>query len=257
MYTPKLAKKLIITVSESDRWHGRSVYRALLELFRHKGLSGATVTRGIAGFSGKGAIATLDHPDAPLPLPIRIEVIDAPAAIDRVLPDVYDIVETGTVEIQQTEMVRLSSQAAAENPSAVEKPMRLIGKAKLLTIHIGQDDKWEGEPLYEALVKRARQLDIAGASVFRGVEGYGAHKRIHKHHTLTLSNDDPIMITIVDTEEKINTLLSAVDDMVPGGCLIAISDVKVVRYEEHNEQSANSDKSNKSSEKKSGRAKSR
>jgi hypothetical protein len=113
--------------------------------------------------------------------------------------------------------------------------MRLIGKAKMLRIHIGQDDKWEGEPLYEAIVKRAAQLDIAGATAYRGILGYGAHKRIHRHKTIALSSDDPIMISMVDEEDKINKMLAALETMISGGCMIAISDVTVVKYVEHPE----------------------
>lgn len=113
--------------------------------------------------------------------------------------------------------------------------MRLIGKAKMLRVHIGEDDKWEEEPLYEAIVKRAAQLDIAGATVYRGILGYGAHKRIHRHKTFAFSSDQPIMITVIDEEEKINKLLAALETMVTGGCLIAVSDVTVVKYVEHAE----------------------
>jgi hypothetical protein len=111
--------------------------------------------------------------------------------------------------------------------------VRLIGKAKALQIHIGEADQWEGAPLYEAIVNRARQLDLAGATVYRGVLGYGAHKRVHRHKTLALSHDDPVMISIVDEEEKINKLLAALETLVRGGCLISVSDVTVVKYEEH------------------------
>jgi PII-like signaling protein len=231
---PGPAKKLIVTVNETDRWHGRSVYNALLELFRHKGLAGATVSRGIAGFTGRGSIQTVNVLDLSASLPVRIEVVDSPEAVDRVLPDVYDIVERGLVEVQQTEVVKFSAGAESV-PVAPEREelMRLVGKAKMLRIHIGADDKWEGEPLYEAIVKRARQLDIAGATVYRGVLGYGAHKRLHKHKPFALSQDDPMMVAVIDTEEKVDKLLSAIDSMVSGGCLIAISDVTVVKYEEH------------------------
>jgi len=167
-------------------------------------------------------------------LPIRIEVVDTGEAIDRVLPDVYDIVEHGLVEIPDTEVVKFKgSQTAAAPPGGKEELVRLVGKAKMLRVHIGENDKWAGEPLYETIVKRANQLDIAGATVYRGILGYGAHKRIHKHHTMTLSSDDPIMIAIIDEEEKINRLLAALDSIVTGGCLIAISDVTVVKYVGH------------------------
>jgi uncharacterized protein len=107
--------------------------------------------------------------------------------------------------------------------------MKLEGKAKMLRIHFGEDDKWHDRPLYEAIVRKCRELDIAGATVFRGVEGYGASSLIHKQHLFRLSSDRPIMVSLVDTEEKIRTLLPALDEMVSEG-LIAMSEVEVIRY---------------------------
>lgn len=228
------ARRLTITVNEADRWHGRAVYNALLELFHHKGLAGATVSRGLAGFTGSGAIKTINILDLSASLPVRIEVVDTAEAIDRVLPDVYDMVDRGLVEVQETHVVKFAPGEGGVPPEAKrEELMRLVGKAKMLRIHVGADDKWEGEPLTEAIVKRARQLDIAGATVYRGVLGYGAHKRLHKHKPFALSQDDPMLVTIIDTQEKIDALLAAIDGMVTGGCLIAISDVTVVKYVEH------------------------
>lgn len=106
--------------------------------------------------------------------------------------------------------------------------MKLEGKAKMLRIHFGEDDKWHNKPLYEAIVVECRELDIAGASVFRGIEGYGASTLIHKRHLLW-SSDRPIMVSVIDTEEKINNLLPALDEMVSEG-LIAVSEVEVIRY---------------------------
>jgi len=231
------AKRLTVTVNESSRWHGRSLYNALLELFQHKGLAGATVSRGIAGFTGHGAIHTINIVDLSSDLPVRIEIVDTAEAIDRVLPDVYDMVDKGLVEVQDTVVIKF---ATGEKPVALEAKkgelMRLIGKAKMLRVHIGEDDRWEGQPLYEAIVKRAAQLDIAGATVYRGILGYGAHRRIHRHKTIALSSDDPIMIAMVDEEEKINTMIAALETMVSGGCMIAISDVTVVKYLEHGDE---------------------
>lgn len=227
------AKRLIITVNETARWHGRSAYNALLELFRHKGLAGATVSRGIAGFTGHGMIHTINIVDLSSELPVRIEIVDSAEAIERVLPDVYDMVEKGLVEVQDTTVIKF---ATGEQPVPAPKKgdlMRLIGKAKMLQVHIGENDQWEGEPLYEAIVKRAAQLDIAGATVYRGILGYGAQRRIHRHKTITLSSDDPIMVAMVDEEEKINRMIEALEGIVSGGCMIAISDVTVVKYVAH------------------------
>lgn len=107
--------------------------------------------------------------------------------------------------------------------------MKLEGKAKLLRIHFGEDDKWKGKPLYEAIVARCRELNIAGATVFRGIEGYGASTIIHRRHMLSFSADSPILVQVVDTAEQIQRLLPALDEMVSEG-LIAISDVEVIKY---------------------------
>jgi uncharacterized protein len=107
--------------------------------------------------------------------------------------------------------------------------MKLEGKAKMLRVHFGENDKWHGKPLYEAIVERCRELDIAGATVFRGIEGYGASTLIHRSHLFGPSSDLPIMVAIVDTEEKIRSLFPELDEMVDEG-LIAMSDVEVIRY---------------------------
>lgn len=106
--------------------------------------------------------------------------------------------------------------------------MKLEGKAKMLRIHFGEDDKWQNKPLYEAIVMKCRELDIAGATVFRGIEGYGASTLIHKRHLL-FSSDRPIMVTVIDTDEKISKLIPALDEMVSEG-LIAMSEVEVIHY---------------------------
>jgi len=111
--------------------------------------------------------------------------------------------------------------------------MKLEGKATMLRIHFGEDDKWEGKPLYEAIVLNCRELDIAGATVFRGIEGYGASSLIHKRHLLRLSSDAPILVSVIDTEDKIRTLLPLLDRMVDEG-LIAMSEVEVIRYVHQN-----------------------
>lgn len=107
--------------------------------------------------------------------------------------------------------------------------MKLQGKAKMLRVHFGENDKWHGRPLFEAIVERCREMDIAGATVFRGIEGYGASTLIHRYRLFRQEADLPIMVSIVDTEEKIKMLFPTLDQMVNEG-LIAISDVEVIRY---------------------------
>jgi PII-like signaling protein len=106
--------------------------------------------------------------------------------------------------------------------------MTLSGAAKMMRIHFGDDDRWEGRPLHDALVEEARRQDLAGATVYRGIEGYGASSRIHRKRLLT-SSDLPVMVCIIDTAAKIEAFLPTVERMVGDG-LIAISDVEVIRY---------------------------
>ena len=109
----------------------------------------------------------------------------------------------------------------------------LSGSAKMIRIHFGEDDRWHGQPLHQAIVEEARRQDLAGATVYRGIEGYGASSRIHRKHLLT-SSDLPIMVCIVDDAAKIEQFLPTLERMVFEG-LIAISDVEVIRYT-HREQ---------------------
>lgn len=107
--------------------------------------------------------------------------------------------------------------------------MKLAGQAKMLRIYFGEDDKWEGRPLYRAIVEKCRELDIAGATVLRGVAGYGASTLIHQAHVFSLSHDAPVMVNVIDSEEKIQKLIPFLDQVVGDG-LIAISEVEVIKY---------------------------
>ena len=107
--------------------------------------------------------------------------------------------------------------------------MKLEGEGKLLRIFIGESDRWQGQPLFEAIVRKVREAGGAGATVLRGIEGFGAHSRIHTARILRLSEDLPIVVEIVDTAEKIDALLPLLDAMIEDG-LVTIETVQVLRY---------------------------
>lgn len=102
-------------------------------------------------------------------------------------------------------------------------------RAQRLTVYIGEADKWHGVPLYEAIVLKARELHLAGATVLRGPMGFGADSRIHTAKILRLSEDLPILIEIVDSAEKIATLTPHLEEMLQGG-LVTLEDVNVLIY---------------------------
>ena len=106
---------------------------------------------------------------------------------------------------------------------------KIQARAKRLRIYIGEADSLEGKSLYQALVLKARELDLAGASVFHGCTGYGASSRIHTASLIDLSADLPIMIEIIDSEEYIQKLLPFLDLMVKEG-LVTLDDVEVIKY---------------------------
>ena len=107
--------------------------------------------------------------------------------------------------------------------------MKIPEQGKLLRIFIGESDRWHRQPLYEALVLKARELGLAGATVLRGPMGFGASSRLHTSKILRLSMDLPIVIEIVDQEERINLLLPFLEDMVQEG-LVTLEDVRVLKY---------------------------
>jgi len=111
--------------------------------------------------------------------------------------------------------------------------MKISGEGKLLRIFVGESDRCEGHPLYEAIVRKARELGLAGATVWRGIEGYGAASRIHTAKILRLSEDLPILIEIVDSEDKIRAALPHLDALIEaagGGGLITLEKAEIIKY---------------------------
>lgn len=107
--------------------------------------------------------------------------------------------------------------------------MRFEGEGQLLRIFIGESDRYEGRPLYEAIVERARREGLAGATAVRGIEGYGASSHLHTSRILRLSTDLPVVVEIADTEQNIQRILPLIDEMVSDG-LVTLERVHVISY---------------------------
>jgi PII-like signaling protein len=107
--------------------------------------------------------------------------------------------------------------------------MKSQSEGQLLRIFIGESDQWEGRPLYEAIVQRAREAGLAGATVIRGLEGFGAHSRLHTTRILRLSEDLPVVVEIVDEAAKIEAFLPTLDEMVVEG-MVTLERVRVIAY---------------------------
>jgi PII-like signaling protein len=107
----------------------------------------------------------------------------------------------------------------------------MTGQGKLLKIYIGESNGHHGEPLYHAVIKKIKELGLAGATTIRGIEGFGANSVIHSVRILKLSEDLPIVIEVVDTEEKIRNLIKVLDETITAGVLMTLQDVEIIKYE--------------------------
>ncbi len=110
--------------------------------------------------------------------------------------------------------------------------MIIDGPAQKVTIYVGSQDLWHGRNLAVAIVERCRELGLAGATMSRGVMGFGKHSRIHRAHLLGLSDDLPERIEVIDSPERIALILPILNEMVDGG-LVLVQDVEVVHYRDH------------------------
>lgn len=220
------AKKVTIFVNEDTQHHMSALHDAIMTYLMHKGVAGATATRA---FSGYGSHQTLHTPAIEVlayHLPIRIEFIDTPEKVNEILPTLYEMVSDGLIEVQDTTVVKVARKQGKPEPKLPHE--RKEGPAQLLRVFLGEFDKWHGEPLYDAIVKRLRMMNIAGATVYRGILGYGA--KGHDHHATFFHpiRDLPIMVSVIDAPEKITEAADAIEEMLEDG-LIVISDAHIVR----------------------------
>lgn len=226
MLTKGPAKKVTIYLNEDTQHHLTALHDAIMTYLMHKGVAGATATRAYSGF---GSHQTLHTPKVEVlaqHLPIRIEFVESPDKVDEVLPTLYEMVTDGLIEVQETTVVKVARKSSQPKPALPHE--RREGPAKLLRVFLGEDDRWHGEPLYDALVKKLRMMEIAGATVYRGILGYGAKGHPHRRSFFHPARDLPVMVSVIDTAEKVQEAVEAIEAMLEDG-LIVISDVDMIR----------------------------
>ena len=235
-----------IYLQSADRTPRTPMYELVVKLARQQGLAGATVLRGVAGLGHHGLIQhstwkVVEH------VPVIVEIVDDAEKVMRFLEGPLDELLVGgmvTLERANVMMYRGKDGAGGElklgellRPLSTVPEIRVRGHMTtnepgvLLRVFIGESDRVEGKLLYEAIVQKARELGLAGATVLRGTEGFGAHSVVHKAKLLEMSTDLPILIEIVDREEKVKLLLPYLESVVKDG-MMTMEHVIILMYRE-------------------------
>jgi PII-like signaling protein len=222
------AIKVSIYLSEGATHHGVPVYSSILDFLFYRGVSGATVLKGMAGFGADHHMHSSSVVEISDRLPIKIEFIETREKVDALLGKLEEMAGTGLIEMHETTVAK---------PAQVSKPampvphahLKIEGKAQMMRIYLSEEDRWNGKPLHEALMEAMRANDIAGVTVYRGILGYGAHRRVHKDKLLHSSHQGSIMLSAIDTAEKLQAFQPLVDRMLEEG-LVVLSDVDIIKY---------------------------
>ncbi len=242
---------LRVYLQSADRTPFAPTYQRLVQAARSEKLAGTTVLRGLLGLGSRGVTrqrfwSLTDQ------APVIVEIVDTSERIGRfVAGTLSQLIVHGLVTLERARVMlyrqraedlpggRLSLGGLLEPLSTVpqftaSENMQINEQGVLLRIFIGDSDRHKRRPLYEAIVYKAKELGLAGATVLRGVEGFGANSVVHTAGLVEMSTDLPIVIEIVDTEEKIQTLLPHLETMVGEG-MITMEHVMILMYRHNGE----------------------
>jgi PII-like signaling protein len=236
---------LRIYLSSADRAPRTPTVERIVKSARSEGLAGATALKGIMGFGTRGMVkasqmSMREH------APVIVEIVDSPQNIQQFLTGTLDkilIHGMATLERASVMMYRQRKNepgnrfhlSAPQNPLSTLPQLSPGGRMTinengvLLRVFIGESDRHETKPLYEAILAKAREMGLSGATVLRGVEGFGANSVVHKAALLEMSTDLPIVIEMVDVHEKIEKLLPYLEQVVEEG-MITMEYVAIVAY---------------------------
>jgi PII-like signaling protein len=244
---PEHAKLIRIYSNANEKWHGLPLYRTIVEVARRQSLSGASVFPVELGFGTHRRVHDIASDYSSFEIPIVIEIVDAAERAAGLLAEVEAMVSEGLVLVSSARVIHYahgtesiaavpsgSTTVASDSARRVAdrggtSEMKIEGDGKRVSVYVGSSDTWRGRNLAIAIVERCRELGMAGATVTRGVMGFGKHSVIHKAHLLGLSDDLPEKIEVIDKSEEIDRLLPVLLEMVGGG-LIVVEAVHVIHY---------------------------
>ncbi len=239
---------LRVHLRNTDQFGWRNAADSLVERARQEDMAGATLLRGIYGMDLNGCLLESGRWSLVEHVPVVVEIVDSRPNIARFLGHVVEMIPEGIITLERAHVMlyRSGPAAAAEARAHLEVPepieslstvpseedfamMKMSEAGQLVRVFIGESDTWHGEPLYRAIVTKAHELGLAGATVLHGTMGFGANTRVHTSRLLDLSTDLPIVVEVVDSAEKIATLLPFLDETVAEG-MITVEGVRVLKY---------------------------
>jgi PII-like signaling protein len=237
--------------------HGTEpLYEWIVKAAREEGLQGAVVLRGFMGLRPDGHVLRERTWALSQEVPVVVEVVDGPRHVERLLARVEPVLSESTVTLERARVflyrpggehaswkdVAPRCDVIATRGTSVAgevKTVKIPEEGVLLRIFVGESDREPGgeRPLYEAIVIRAREAHLAGATVLKGPMGFGRHSRVHAAKLLELSTDLPVVVEIVDAEERVRAFLPTVDDLVTEG-LVTLEAVRILKYVSPDEKRA-------------------
>lgn len=236
---------LRVYLRTADRSPHVPTYQLLVQAARKSGLAGATVIRGIVGLGSRG-FARHSNWTLIQQVPVVAEFVDDAEKISTFVGGpMRELMRSGMATLERAHVI-LRRHGGPRQPATLAPapalaplsnlpriepggPMKSKENGLLLRVFVGESDRFNHEPLYEAVLQKVRELRGAGATVLRGAEGFGAHSVVHKSSLLEMSTDLPVVIEIVDSEEKIRQLLPHLEEMITEG-LITMEHVVVMLY---------------------------
>ncbi len=217
---------LRIFIGDFDKYHHHSLYQSLIDHARATDLAGCTVFRAFEGYGAGRSIHTEMAMEGAGERPILVECIDEAERIQKYLEVVKPMLQ-GSLVTEETVYVHYYSH---QNVEQMQREHRVLdGDQILLRIYVGESDKIGHKPLHFVILERAHSLGIAGCTILRGISGFGASSIIHKDKLLRLSTDLPVILEIVDTEERVHQLLDQVRPLLQG-FLVTEEKVRVHHY---------------------------
>jgi len=221
MLEPGKAVKVTIYLSEGTTHHGVPVYSRVLDFLFYRGVAGATVLKGIAGFGADHRMHSASLLEVSDHLPLKIEFIESPEKVQSLLGKLEEMCSSGLIELQETSVLLPVRESRAATPQP--EHLRIQGAARMMRIYVCDDDRWHDKPLHHALVEALRANDIAGVTVYRSIASFSAHRPATRDKSAT------VMLCAIDTRDKLESVLPLVEQMAPTS-LVVFSDVDVIKY---------------------------